>query len=131
MLAQTEPCLHVLISDGHPRSLLNEWNTEHVRLPRNHGDIGSTPRLIGAYHVIDLGIDAVAFLDADNWYDHNRNGDLLVAMDKENADFVLSSRTHCQLDGSTMGACPLTNPEQFIDTNAMLFGPSAFHLLHH
>ena len=34
----------------------------------DHGDIGSTPRLIGSYHAIGLGVDAVAFLDADNWY---------------------------------------------------------------
>ena len=30
-----------------------------------------------------------------------------------------------------MGPCPLTDPERFIDTNAMLFGRSAFPLLHH
>ena len=29
-----------------------------------------------------------------------------------------------------MGPCPLTHPEQFIDTNAMLFGRGAFPLLH-
>ena len=42
-----------------------------------------------------------------------------------------SSRTLCRLDGSVMGPCPLTDPERFIDTNAMLFGRGAFPQLHH
>ena len=29
-----------------------------------------------------------------------------------------------------MGPCPLTDPDRFIDTNAMLFGRGAFPLLH-
>ena len=131
VLAQSEPCLHVLVSDGHPRPRINKWNAEHVRLPRSHGDIGSTPRLIGCYHAIGLGVDAVAFLDADNWYGPNHIADLLAAMDEEHADFVSSGRTLCRLDGSEMGLCPLTDSERFIDTNAMLFGKRAFHQLHH
>ena len=131
VLAQSEPCLHVLVSDGHPRPRINHWNAEHVRLPRSHGDIGSTPRLIGCYHAIGLGVEAVAFLDADNWYGPDHIATLLAAMEREQADFVSSSRTLCRLDGSVMGPCPLTDPERFIDTNAMLVGRGAFSLLHH
>ena len=128
--AQSEPCLHVLVADGHRRRRINRWQAEHVRLPRSHGDIGSTPRLIGSYHAIGLGVDAVAFLDADNWYRRDHIANLLAEMDRHHADFVSSSRTLCRLDGSLMGLCPLTDPERFIDTNAMLFGRGAFHLLH-
>ena len=127
--AQSEPCLHVLVADGHPRLRINRWQAEHVRLPRSHGDIGSTPRLIGSYHAIGLGVDAVAFLDADNWYGPDHIANLMAAMDQHQADFVSSSRTLCRLDGSVMGPCPLTDPERFIDTNAMLFGRGAFPLL--
>ena len=130
MLAQSEPCLHVLVADGHPRRRINHWKTEHVRLPRSHGDIGSTPRLIGSYHAIGLGVDAVAFLDADNWYGPDHIANLMEAMDEHQADFASSSRTLCRLDGTVMGLCPLTDPERFIDTNAMLFGRGAFSLLH-
>ena len=129
--AQSEPCLHVLVADGQPRPRINRWDAEHVRLPRSHGDIGSTPRLIGSYHAIGLGVEAVAFLDADNWYGPDHIATLLAAMDAEQADFVSSSRTLCRLDGSVMGPCPLTDPERFIDTNAMLFGRGAFPVLHH
>ena len=128
--AQSEPCLHVLVADGHPRPRINHWDAEHVRLPRSHGDIGSTPRLIGCYHAIGLGVEAVAFLDADNWYGPDHIAHLLEVMDAQQADFVSSSRTLCRLDGSVMGPCPLTDPERFIDTNAMLFGRGAFPLLH-
>nr|WP_170951215.1 glycosyltransferase [Synechococcus sp. UW106] len=131
VLAQSEPCLHVLVADGHPRRRINHWRAEHVRLPRSHGDIGSTPRLIGSYHAIGLGVDAVAFLDADNWYGPDHISSLLKAMDEHRADFISSSRTLCRLDGSVMGPCPLTNPDRFIDTNAMLVGRNAFPLLHH
>ena len=130
VLGQSEPCLHVLVSDGHPRPRINHWAAEHVRLPRSHGDIGSTPRLIGCYHAIGLGVEAVAFLDADNWYGPDHIAMLLEAMDREQAAFVSSSRTLCRMDGSVMGPCPLTDPERFIDTNAMLFGRPAFPLLH-
>ena len=128
--AQSEPCLHVLVADGHPRKKINSWQAEHVRLPRSHGDIGSTPRLIGSYHAIGLGVDAVAFLDADNWYRPDHIASLLSEMDLHQADFVSSSRTLCRLDGTVMGSCPITDPDQFIDTNAMLFGRGSFSLLH-
>ena len=127
---QSEPCLHVLVADGHPRRRINHWQAEHVRLPRSHGDIGSTPRLIGSYHAIGLGVDAVAFLDADNWYGPDHIANLLEEMDQHQADFISSSRTLCRLDGTMMGHCPITDPEHFIDTNAMLFGRGAFKMLH-
>jgi len=130
VLAQSEPCLHVLVADGHRRRRINHWRAEHVRLPRSHGDIGSTPRLIGSYHAIGLGVDAVAFLDGDNWYGPDHIASLLAEMDEHQADFVSSSRTLCRLDGTVMGPCPLTDPERFIDTNAMLFGRGSLHLLH-
>jgi len=131
VLNQSEPCLHVLVADGHPRPRINRWDADHVRLPRSHGDIGSTPRLIGSYHAIGLGVDAVAFLDADNWFGPDHIANMLEEMQAHQADFVSSNRCLCHLDGSVMGPCPLTDPEKFIDTNAMLFGRGAFPQLHH
>lgn len=131
VLAQTYPCLHVLVADGEPRRRLSRWQAHHVVLPVSHGDIGSTPRLIGAYHAIGLGVEAVAFLDADNWYAPEHIAGLMAAREREGAAFVSSSRLLCRLDGSPMGPCPLIDPESFIDTNCMLFGREAFPLLHH
>lgn len=131
VLDQTMPCLHVLVADGRPRRRLSLWDAHHVVLPASHCDIGSTPRLIGAYHAIGLGVEAVAFLDADNWYAPDHIASLMSAREREGAAFVSSSRLLCRLDGSPMGPCPLTDPDRFIDTNCMLFGREAFPLLHH
>ncbi len=129
--AQSVACLHVLVADGQPLAEINAWDAHHVVLPASHGDIGSTPRLIGAYHAIGLGVEAVAFLDADNWYAPHHIADLMAARHAHHAAFVSSSRMLCRLDGTPMAPCPLTDPQRFIDTNCMLFAREAFALLHH
>ena len=129
--AQTMACRHVLVADGHPQAELQGWGIDHVLLPTSHDDIGSTPRLIGSYHAIGLGVDAVAFLDADNWYEPHHIEQMMVCREQSGAAFVSSSRLLCRLDGSPIGPCPITDPDCFIDTSCMLFGREAFHLLHH
>ena len=119
----------VILSPSTATAMSHNWNADHVQLPCAHGDIGSTPRLIGCYHAIGLGYDAVAFLDADNWYreDHIES---LVRLHKETgAAFVTSSRTLCRLDGTEMGSCPLIDPLKFIDTNCMMVTRVGFPIL--
>jgi hypothetical protein len=127
--AQSYPCHHVMVADGFANPVLDEWEIDHVRLPRSHADIGSTPRLVGSYHAIGLSIDMVAFLDADNWYrvDHIES---LVALHRETAaSFLSSSRMLCRIDGSIMAPCPQTDPQNFIDTSCMMFTRDAFPVL--
>jgi hypothetical protein len=131
VLDQDFPCLHVLVADGKPQAAIDAWQAHHVVLPKAHGDIGSTPRLIGSYHAIGLGVEAVAFLDADNWLHPGHISGLMRARAASGAAFLSSSRMLCRLDGSVMGPCPLIDPERFIDTNCMLFAKEAFPLLHH
>ena len=131
VLEQTISCLHILIADGKPLPELDQWDAHHIQLPVSHHDIGSTPRLIGCFHAIGLGVDAVAFLDADNWYEPEHLSKLMAARRNEGAAFVSSGRMLWSLHGYAMGSCPLIDPEQFIDTNCMLFGKEAFTLLHH
>lgn len=127
---QTYPCTHVLVADGFPIECVSSWKAHHVILPVSHGDIGSTPRLIGCYHSIGLGVDAIAFLDADNWYSKDHIEILIAEQARTEAAFISSGRMLCRIDGSPMGPCPLTNPNRFIDTNCMLFTKDAFYLLH-
>jgi hypothetical protein len=129
--AQSHPCLHVMVADGHPCWRLNRWPIDHIRLPRPHNDIGSTPRLIGAFHAIGLGVDAVAFLDADNWYKPDHIQELVDLRARTGAAFLSSSRELFSLDGTSMGPCPISDPKRFIDTNCMMFWRDAFPLLHH
>lgn len=127
---QTYDCFHVIVADGHPNTEIDCWQSHHVVLPVSHNDIGSTPRLVGSYHAIGLGVDAVAFLDADNWYSPNHISGLMEAKQTNGAAFVSSGRMLWSLDGYSMGECPLIDPLKFIDSNCMLFGREAFGLLH-
>ena len=129
VLNQTVKCLHVLVADGFPLIEINNWDVDHVILPRSHNDIGSTPRLIGCYHAIGLGYDAVTFLDADNWYRYDHIESLIKLFIETKAAFISSTRYVCRLDGSVMGICNQTNPQRFIDTNCMMFTRQGFHLL--
>ena len=131
VLDQDFPCLHVLVADGKPQGAIDTWQAHHVVLPKGHGDVGSTPRLIGSYHAIGLGAEAVAFLDADNWLHPGHISGLMRVRAASGAAFLSSSRMLCRLDGSVMGPCPLIDPERFIDTSCMLFAKEAFPLLHH
>lgn len=70
---QNHPSLHVMVADGFPVDDISQWDCNHIILPLGHNDIGSTPRLLGSYHAIGLGYDAIAFLDADNWYREDRS----------------------------------------------------------
>jgi hypothetical protein len=127
--AQSHPCLHVMVADGHPLAELDDWDIDHVKLPRCHADIGSTPRLIGSFHAIGLGVDAVAFLDADNWYRPDHVARVLEVQRATGADFVSSGRMLCRLDGSLLMPCPTTDPDRFIDTSCMMLMRGAFPVL--
>ena len=126
---QRYPCLHVMVSDGNPRPELASWPIDHVTLPRPHDDIGSTPRLIGSYHAIGLGFDAVAFLDADNWYREDHIESLVRLHQTTGAGLVSSSRMLTRLDGSVMGPCPISDPGTFVDTNCMMVTRAGFRVL--
>lgn len=127
---QVWPCRHVFVADGYAREEINSWNADHIILPKSHSDIGSTPRLIGAYHAIGMGHTSVAFLDVDNWYESTHIHQLMNLSQSSGASFLSSSRLLCRLDGSVMAKCPLTKDGQFVDTSCMLFMPGAFHILH-
>lgn len=128
--AQSHACRHVLVADGYPREEIDGWDVDHIRLPYPHDDVGSTPRLIGCVHAIGCGYDALAFLDADNWY-HERHIENLAGLLEQGADFAASGRYLCRPDGTLIGACPHNNSATFVDTSCMMFGRRAFPLLHH
>ncbi|MEX0728649.1 MAG: glycosyltransferase [Planctomycetaceae bacterium] len=131
VVAQTHLCTHIMVADGFPNSAVDTWGAHHITLPHSHSDIGDTARLIGAFHAIGLEFDAVAFLDADNWYRPDHIANLVDLQERARAAFVCSSRELMSLDGISMGPCPLTDPESFIDTSCMMFTRDSYHLLHH
>ena len=69
MLARTVPCTHIVVNDGgEPPEIADNARTQLIHLPTAHRDVGNAARAIGSVTAICQGFDALAYLDADNWY---------------------------------------------------------------
>ena len=126
--AQTHGAEHIVVADGHPQDWLDSAGVRHIRLDRSHADYGNTPRSIGAQLAISEGFDAVAFLDADNWFEPDHVANCVEALRRAPADFVASQRHWVRADGSRM---PYRASEDVdgshVDTNCLFLGRGAFH----
>lgn len=128
--AQTIPARHILVCDGSKPAEIANFQGTHIVLGRNYGDYGNTPRLIGCYQAISEGADAIAFLDADNWYQPDH---LAMLRNYALANDLLacsSGRTLHRPDGSFLLKCPVVNARPHIDTSCLLVLKDAFpHLI--
>lgn len=128
--AQTHACDHILVADGHPQDWVDGAGLRHLRLDRGHADYGNTPRSIGGQLAVAEGYDAIAFLDADNWFEPDHVQTCVDVAVHSGADFVSARRHFVRADGSRM---PVRIGEDengsHVDTNCffLLFG--AFHTL--
>lgn len=128
--SQTVPCTHFLVFDGGPIPPLA--NLDHVQLLTTsgpHRDTGNAARAIGSISAISKGFDAIAYLDADNWYEPNHL-EMLVEMVRNTGAVVgSSSRTLFTLDGELLGKCPEVDGNRFVDTNCLFIGKPAFSVV--
>ncbi len=127
--AQTHPCTHVLIADGRPQPMVDTLEAQHLRLPVNIGDYGDTPRGLGSVLAISQGFDAIAYLDADNWYSPEHIATLVALHEKSGAAVISSARNLHRLDGTLLGRCSETNGETFVDTNCYFLTRVAFPIV--
>lgn len=128
--AQTHECTHILVADGHPQDWIDDAGVRHLRLDRGHADYGNTPRAMGGLLAVSEGFDAVAFLDADNWYQPEHVARCVQVAESSGADFVTSGRHWVRADGSVMDvSIGEDNDGSHVDTNCffLLFG--AFHAI--
>jgi glycosyltransferase involved in cell wall biosynthesis len=128
---QTVPSDHLLVSDGHPQPWLDDAGVRHLKLDRAHGDWGNTPRGIGAQLAIAEGYEAVAFLDADNWFDHDHVETCLRAAasltgDRADCDYVVAQRRMVRPDLSVMDGA---EEPGHVDTSCFFFLPGAFFMV--
>jgi glycosyltransferase involved in cell wall biosynthesis len=127
--AQSHPATHILVADGHPQAWLDDAEAQHFRLPVSHRDYGDTPRAIASLSAAAQGFDAVAYLDADNWYQPNHI-ETLVRLRRETGAAICSTmRSMHRLDGSLLGWCHMSDGEDFVDTNCLGVFREAFPLL--
>lgn len=124
---QTVPAHHILVCDGGARIDIPGFQGTHITLKRNYRDYGNTPRLIGCYNAITQGADAIAFLDADNWYQQAHLEGMTNFARENQLDACASSRLLHRLDGSFMMKCPIVNGQPYIDTSALMVTQSGFH----
>ena len=98
--AQTAPCHHFVVSDGFPNDVARAPGVTHIELGVAHRDNGNTPRYVGALVALAQGYDAVAFLDADNWFEPRHIERLLARQQETGAGAVFSLRNIYLPDGT-------------------------------
>ncbi len=128
---QTYACRHILVSDGHPQAFLdNSKDAIHIKLPQAHGDNGNTPRATGGILAERQGFDAVAYLDADNWYEPNHIESLVAAASASGFSLAACKRRFVDLQGAPLD---VTEKDEelgnHIDTSCWLILRPAYHLL--
>jgi hypothetical protein len=131
VLQQTLACDHILVSDGFPNPLVEQSGAIHIKLGQAHGDNGNTPRYVGGLLAFALGYDAVAYLDADNWY-HPRHIELLVRKQHETLSAaVCSMRTIFLPSGFRL---PIIDEEdrlrRHVDTSCLMITRSIEYVAH-
>ncbi|MFT8244393.1 glycosyltransferase [Roseomonas sp. BN140053] len=127
--AQTHACTHIMVADGAPRAEVAGWAVEHTALPRRYADNGNTPRGIGAILAWNGGFDAVAFLDADNWYAPDHVASLVALCRRDSCAVGFSDRQIVLGDGELVA---VPDPEDaaraHVDTSCMFFTAAAARL---
>jgi glycosyltransferase involved in cell wall biosynthesis len=103
VLKQTYPATHLIVADGRPSEAVASWACQHTVLPVTHADGGDTPRGIAAISALNQGFDAIAFLDADNWYAPNHIETCVDACRQSGSAVAFASR---QIVLSTGQLCP-------------------------
>ncbi len=123
---QSLPAHHILVCDGSKPAGLTDFKGTHVILQRNYRDYGNTPRLIGCYQAMQMDADAIAFLDADNWYYPDHLAGLAQFVTDHSLDAAASGRMLHRLDGTPLMKCPVVDGRTHIDTSCMLIMKPAF-----
>ncbi len=126
---QSVKCDHILVADGEPQPIPDGYDLTHIVIPTNIGNCGATPRSFGAQYAFSKGYDAVAFLDADNWYDSDHIELASQAIIKYQADVVFARRHIVFPDGEILR---VDDPEDLsgvhVDTNCYVFSKRAAFL---
>jgi glycosyltransferase involved in cell wall biosynthesis len=130
VLRQTHPCAHFMVADGHPLDEVSRWSVKHLSLPGPHHDVGNTARGLGALSAMNQGYDAVAFLDADNWYYPDHIESMVDLHRRTGAAVCTATRNIHRQDGSLMftdnNEC---NGITHVDTSCYFVTRAAFELL--
>jgi glycosyltransferase involved in cell wall biosynthesis len=129
--AQAHKISHILVADGFPKDWAAHAVDKHIVLPGNgHGDNGNLGRCVGAMTAVAEGFDAIAFLDADNWYQPNHIASLVALQRQTGVALCTAGRSLHRPDGSLLLANDtVSDGVHFADTSCLLYFRGAFGLL--
>jgi glycosyltransferase involved in cell wall biosynthesis len=127
---QTYPCTHFLIADGRPNDHVQHWTAEHTVLARAHSDNGNTPRGIGSICAANEGFDAIAYLDADNWFHPTHVARMVDLHRRTGALVCTATRSIHRHDGSLMYVDrDESDGKEMVDTSCLFLARGAFRAL--
>lgn len=129
VLDQTIACDHFLIADGFPNPIVEGLHARKFELPDAHGHGGNLPRVLGSISAFNQGYEAVAFLDADNWYKPDHLERLVDLHDRTGAAVCTASRTMHRLDGSYMFDDDKSDGRSHVDTSCFFLTRSALPVI--
>jgi len=130
---QSIPADHFLVADGFPQPWIDGEKVRHLKLDREHGDNGNTPRGVGALVAIGEEYDGIGLLDADNWLDRDHVEACLdaaasVSGGAAECDFVIAQRRFCRPDETIL---PFPEEAGHIDTSCFFFLRGSFCIVPH
>jgi len=126
--AQTHTCIHILISDGAGPNPVAGFQGQFIELQHNHSDYGDTPRAVGSISALAQGFDAVAYLDADCWYEEGHIASLVELQARTSAAVCTSARKLYDYRDNFLEICPRSDGQAFADTNCLMVWRPASHL---
>jgi hypothetical protein len=94
-----------------------------------HDDYGNAARAIGSVSAIVREFDAIAYLDADNWFDDDHLERLLRSHRQSNAAICTTGRKLYDFADGFMGICPEVDGTTFVDMNCYFLTRQAFGLI--
>jgi len=120
---------HIMVADGHARPEIDAWNVIHIRLPREHGDNGNTPRAVGSVVAQTNGAEYIAFLDADNWYYPEHLASLLEGQRQTGASVLCAWRDFYDPQGRRLAMTEVDEDNlTHVDTSCLMLHSSVFEL---
>jgi hypothetical protein len=129
VMNQTHPCTHFMVADGFPVAEVATWPVRHNTLSAAHDDVGNTPRAVGSLCAMNEGFEAIAFLDADNWYYPEHIETMVKLHERTGAAVCSTVYSIHRLDGSFMFVDPQSDGVNHVDTNCYFLTREAFRLL--
>lgn len=122
---------HIFIADGLPNKDIDQWDIEHLILPKGNTDGGNTPRSIGSIYACNQGYWPIFYLDVDNYYEPWHVVEALKLKAKNPKADVLAMKRQMILKTKDY-SFPISEQDssgKHVDTSCYVFYPSSFRVL--